>query len=241
MKELGSVRRSILNAVSGRRRNNGFNIATVAVSLLVVSLTSCIQPAAPAPAQQRRTPPPWDAPGMRFPTFRPGMERQPLSLDTGSQTVQLRIVTARRSRCLHTWVSTKPGAVQADVHTHDASPLVASCGWKARLPIPSRWGSCSRCGGCASTAPASAPRAAASRSPWMATGSSRIPPRCGWRAFAGSRSPLPAEARAADSRAARTGCPQADNPSCAEAGSGTVPGMSDLHELGTRAAGRTAR
>jgi hypothetical protein len=122
VKELGSVRRSILNAVSGRRRNNGFNIATVAVSLLVVGLTSCIQPAAPAPAELRRTPPPWDAPRDAVSYIAAaGMEPQPLSLDTGSQTVQLQIRINGAPVAVPAYVGIdRLRAVQADVHTHDA-------------------------------------------------------------------------------------------------------------------------
>lgn len=160
MKELGSVRRSILNAVSGRRRNNGFNIATVAVSLLVVSLTSCIQPAAPAPAELRPTPPPWDAPRDAVSYIAAaGMEPQPLSLDTGSQSVQLQIRINGAPVAVPAYVGIdRLRAVQADVHTHDASGEL----WlEGKAADTVTLVSSSRCGGCTSTAPASAPPAAA--------------------------------------------------------------------------------
>lgn len=96
---------------------------TATIGALVLGLAGCVQPAAPAPAQVRTTPPPWDAPrdAVSFITAA-GMEPQPLGLNPGAATLQLRIKIDSAPVVVPPYVGIdRPRAVQADVHTHDAN------------------------------------------------------------------------------------------------------------------------
>jgi hypothetical protein len=116
--------RSILNPVpDGRWSAHPAQAATLTVLLL---LTACVRQAAPAPAVQRSTPPPWDAPRDAVSYIEAaGLEPQPLSTSENSRIVNLRITFDGAPVQVPAYVGIdRVRAVQAAVHTHDTSGQV---------------------------------------------------------------------------------------------------------------------
>jgi hypothetical protein len=110
--------------VPGGRSRAGAARAAVLIALLV--LTGCVRQAAPAPAAQRSTPPPWSAPrdAISYITAA-GLAPQPLSSNGNSRVVDLRITVDGAP------VEVPPNigidrvrAVQAPMHTHDTTGQV---------------------------------------------------------------------------------------------------------------------
>ncbi len=100
--------------------------ARVAVLIVLLVLTGCVRQAAPAPAAQRSTRPPWSAPrdAISYITAA-GLAPQPISSNGNSRVVDLRITVDGAS------VEVPPNvgidrvrAVQAPMHTHDTSGQV---------------------------------------------------------------------------------------------------------------------
>jgi hypothetical protein len=100
--------------------------AQAAVLVVLLVLTGCVRQAAPAPAAQRSTPPPWSAPrdAISYITAA-GLTPQPLSSKENSRVVDLRITVDGAP------VEVPPNvgidrvrAVQAPMHTHDTSGQV---------------------------------------------------------------------------------------------------------------------
>ena len=100
--------------------------ARAAVLIVLLVLTGCVRQAAPAPAAQRITPPPWNAPrdAISYITAA-GLAPQPLSSKGNSHVVDLRITVDGAP------VEVPPNvgidrvrAVQAPMHTHDTSGQV---------------------------------------------------------------------------------------------------------------------
>jgi hypothetical protein len=101
--------------------------ARAAVIIVLLVLTGCVRQAAPAPAAQRSTPPPWSAPrdAISYITAA-GLQPQPLGSTENSYVVDLKI-TVDGAR-----VEVPPNvgidllrAVQAPMHTHDTSGQVS--------------------------------------------------------------------------------------------------------------------
>jgi hypothetical protein len=101
--------------------------ARAAVLIVLLVLTGCVRQAAPAPAAQRSTPPPWSAPrdAISYITAA-GLQPQPLSSTENSYVVDLKITVDGAP------VEVPPNvgidllrAVQAPMHTHDTSGQVS--------------------------------------------------------------------------------------------------------------------
>ena len=100
--------------------------AAGAALLVLLALTSCVSQAMPAPAAQRRTPPPWSAPrdAVSYITAA-GLEPQPLSSNANSRFVDLLITVDGTAVEVPPYVGIdRVRAVQAAVHTHDGSGQV---------------------------------------------------------------------------------------------------------------------
>jgi hypothetical protein len=95
---------------------------------MVPLLSACgSPPAAPAPpAQLRTTPPPWDAPGDDVAYIAAaGLQQQPVGLTSDQHLVQLSLTIDGQPIALAGQIGIDQGrAVQAQVHTHDASGKV---------------------------------------------------------------------------------------------------------------------
>jgi hypothetical protein len=97
-----------------------------AALLVLLALSSCVSQAMPAPAAQRRTPPPWSAPrdAVSYITAA-GLEPQPFSSNENSRFVDLRITVDGTAVEVPPYVGIdRVRAVQAAVHTHDGSGQV---------------------------------------------------------------------------------------------------------------------
>jgi hypothetical protein len=94
------------------------------VALLV--FTSCVSQATPAPAAERNTPPPWDAPRDAVSYIAAaGLEAQPLSSNENSHVVNLRITFDGAAVEVPPYVGIdRVRALQAPVHTHDSTGQV---------------------------------------------------------------------------------------------------------------------
>jgi hypothetical protein len=94
------------------------------VALLV--FTSCVSQATPAPAAERNTPPPWDAPRDAVSYIAAaGLEAQPLSSNENSHVVNLRITVDGAAVEVPPYVGIdRVRALQAPVHTHDSTGQV---------------------------------------------------------------------------------------------------------------------
>jgi hypothetical protein len=115
--------RSILNHVPGGRWSAGAALAAV---LVVLMITGCVRQAAPAPAVQRSTPPPWSAPRDAVSYIEAaGLEPQPVSSREDSRVVDLRITVDGAQVEVPAYVGIdRVRALQAAVHTHDTSGQV---------------------------------------------------------------------------------------------------------------------
>jgi len=90
---------------------------------VILMLTSCVRQATPAPAMERRSPPPWSAPrdAITFITAA-GLEPQPLSSKGNSSVVNLKITVDGVLVEVPAYVGIdRLRALQAPMHTHDAS------------------------------------------------------------------------------------------------------------------------
>jgi hypothetical protein len=123
---LTSVRchRSILDLVPGGWWSARVTLA--AVLIMLFSFTGCVQQAAPAPAVQRSTPPPWSAPRDAVAYIEAaGLEPQPVSSKTSSRFTELRVIVDEAPVEVPAYVGIdRVRALQAAVHTHDASGQV---------------------------------------------------------------------------------------------------------------------
>jgi hypothetical protein len=97
--------------------------ARAAVLVVLFVLTSCVRQAAPTTAAERSTPPPWSAPrdAITYITAA-GLEPQPLGSKGNSSVVNLKIIVDDVAVEVPAYVGIdRLRAVQAPVHTHDAS------------------------------------------------------------------------------------------------------------------------
>ncbi len=102
-------------------------LVLVPLMITTVAVTGCGAPAdPPAPAVIRSTPPPWDVPvdGVSY-IAAAGLEPQPLDLTSNQHVVQLSITVDGQPVALAPQIGVDAKrAVQAPVHTHDASGTV---------------------------------------------------------------------------------------------------------------------
>jgi hypothetical protein len=101
-------------------------VARAVVIIVLLILTSCVRQDTPAPAEQRSTPPPWSAPrdAVSYITAA-GLEAQPLSSNENSRVVEVRINLDGAPVEVPAYVGIdRLRALQAPVHTHDASGQV---------------------------------------------------------------------------------------------------------------------
>jgi hypothetical protein len=98
-------------------------VTLAAVLIMLLSLAGCVEQASPAPAVQRSTPPPWNAPRDAVAYIEAaGLEPQPTSSKTGSRFTELRVIVDKAPVEVPAYVGIdRVRALQAAVHTHDAS------------------------------------------------------------------------------------------------------------------------
>jgi hypothetical protein len=94
--------------------------------MLMLIVPGCVRQATPAAAEQRNTPPPWSAPRDAVSYIEAaGLELQPLSNSENSRVVELRITVDGTRVEVPAYVGIdRVRALQASVHTHDASGQV---------------------------------------------------------------------------------------------------------------------
>ena len=116
--------RSILDPVPGGWW--GARAALAAVLMVLLTVTGCVRQAAPGPAVQRSTPPPWDAQRDAVAYIEAaGLEPQPVSTNENSRVVKLRVTVDGTPVEVPAYVGIdRVRALQAAVHTHDASGQV---------------------------------------------------------------------------------------------------------------------
>ena len=104
----------------------GARAALAAVLIVLLTVTGCVRQAAPGPAVQRSTPPPWDAPRDAVSYIEAaGLEPQPVSTNENSRVVKLRVTVDGTPVEVPAYVGIdRVRALQAAVHTHDASGQV---------------------------------------------------------------------------------------------------------------------
>jgi len=121
--QVGRCPRSILRHVPGGRWSAGAALAAIFVVLMI---TGCVRQAAPTPAVQRSTPPPWSAPRDAVSYIEAaGLEPQPVSSSENSRVVDLRITVDGEQVEVPAYVRIdRVRALQAAVHTHDTSGQV---------------------------------------------------------------------------------------------------------------------
>jgi hypothetical protein len=100
--------------------------ALAAVLVLLFTNTGCVQQAAPAPAVQRSTPPPWNAPRDAVAYIgAAGLEAQPATNNGNSRVVNLRITIDGTPVEVPPYIGIdRVRALQAAAHTHDTSGQV---------------------------------------------------------------------------------------------------------------------
>jgi hypothetical protein len=93
---------------------------------MLLALTGCVNQATPAPAAQRSTPPPWNAPRDAVSYIAAaGLEAEPLSSAENSHVVDLRITVDGAAVEVPPYVGIdRARALQAPVHTHDGTGRV---------------------------------------------------------------------------------------------------------------------
>ena len=91
--------------------------------VLLIPLAGCVRQAAPAPAVQRNTPPPWNAPRDAVSYIEAaGLEPQSVTNNEDSRVVNLRITVDGSPVEVPAYVGIdQVRALQAAVHTHDTS------------------------------------------------------------------------------------------------------------------------
>jgi hypothetical protein len=97
-----------------------------AVLMTLFTITGCVQRAAPGPAVQRSTPPPWNAPRDAVSYIQAaGLEAQPATNSDASRVVNLRVTIDGTPVEVPAYVGIdRIRALQATVHTHDTSGQV---------------------------------------------------------------------------------------------------------------------
>ncbi len=98
-------------------------VARAAALVVLLVLASCVRQATPTPAAQRSTPPPWSAPrdAITYITAA-GLQPQPLGSNGNSSVVNLKITLDGVPVEVPAYVGIdRLRAVQASMHTHDAS------------------------------------------------------------------------------------------------------------------------
>jgi hypothetical protein len=115
---------SILDRVPGRRRN--IVLAVALLTALLLALDGCVAQREPAPAELRTTAPPWAAPRDAISYIEAaGFDPQPLDLVDNQHVVQVRISVDGHRVEIPAYVGIdRLRAVQAAVHTHDATGAV---------------------------------------------------------------------------------------------------------------------
>jgi hypothetical protein len=118
---LAVLGRSILDRVPG-----GWwctRAALAAVLMVLFMMAGCVRQAPPAPAVQRSTPPPWSAPRDAVSYMAAaGLEPQPLGSTENSRVIDLRISVDGLPVEVPAYIGIdRVRALQAAVHTHDAS------------------------------------------------------------------------------------------------------------------------
>jgi hypothetical protein len=98
-------------------------VALAAALIVLITLAGCIRQAAPAPAVQRNTPPPWNAPRDAVSYIEAaGLAPQPVTNNENSRFVNLRITVDDSSVEVPAYVGIdQVRALQAAVHTHDTT------------------------------------------------------------------------------------------------------------------------
>jgi len=98
-------------------------VAPAAVLMLLITSAGCVHQAAPAPAVQRSTPPPWNAPRDAVSYIEAaGLEPQPVTNNESSRFVNLHITVDGSRVEVPAYVGIDQiRALQAAVHTHDTS------------------------------------------------------------------------------------------------------------------------
>jgi hypothetical protein len=98
-------------------------VALAVVLIVLITLAGCVRQAAPAPAVQRSTPPPWNAPRDAVSYIEAaGLEPQPVANNENSRVVDLRITVDGSPVEVPAYVGIdQVRALQAAVHTHDNS------------------------------------------------------------------------------------------------------------------------
>lgn len=96
------------------------------ISIAAVLLTGCVAQPAAAPAVERRSPPPWDAPRDAVSYIAAaGLEPQPLDSSENSRVVAMRVTVDGAPVLIPAYVGIdRVRAQAAPVHTHDASGQV---------------------------------------------------------------------------------------------------------------------
>jgi hypothetical protein len=114
-------RRSILDRVPGGWW--GARVVLAAVLMVLFMMAGCVRQAPPAPAVQRSTPPPWSAPRDAVSYMAAaGLEPQPLGSTENSRVIDLRISVDGLPVEVPAYIGIdRVRALQAAVHTHDAS------------------------------------------------------------------------------------------------------------------------
>ena len=94
--------------------------------MVLLALTGCVHQATPAPAVQRSTPPPWNAPRDAISYIAAaGLEAEPLGSNEISRVIELRINVDGAPVSVPAYVGIdRVRALQAPVHTHDGSGQV---------------------------------------------------------------------------------------------------------------------
>lgn len=97
-----------------------------AVLAVVVALTGCVPQAAPAPAELRTTPPPWTAPRDAVSYIEAaGLGQVPLDTTENQRVFTMTVAIDGQNVDLAPYIGIdRVRAVQAPVHTHDASGTV---------------------------------------------------------------------------------------------------------------------
>jgi hypothetical protein len=101
-------------------------VALAAAFLVLLTVTGCVSQAAPEPAVQRSTPPPWSAPRDAVSYIAAaGLESQPVSTNENSRVIELRITVDDAPVEVPAYIGIdRVRALQAPVHTHDSSGQV---------------------------------------------------------------------------------------------------------------------